>query len=541
MDMEKQILPLLWTGGPATAGCFFLLWSLCAAGPYMPAAQIATTPPPAQVILTPKPAATPRINGPKIFGVRPGSPFLFTIPATGERPMTFTAKGLPKELKLDAATGRITGVLKKAGEYKVTLSAKNALGMAQKPFRIIVGEDIALTPPMGWNSWNCWASAVDQEKVLRSARAMAASGLAQHGWSYINIDDTWQGKRGGKLNALQPNDKFPDIKAMCDEIHALGLKAGIYSTPWVTSYGRYAGGSAENPEGIWPGPPANGAPRNKKILPYAVGKYSFATNDAQQWAAWGIDYLKYDWNPIEAPQVEEMRGALRATGRDIVLSLSNNSRSRLIDIAPEVSRLAQAWRTTGDINDSWVSMSGIGFKQDEWARYARPGHWNDPDMLVVGQVGWGPKLHPTKLTPDEQYTHISLWCLLSAPLLIGCDMEKLDEFTLSLLNNDEVLEIDQDTLGRQATQVSGQGDLKVYAKPLDDGSWAVGLFNTGQESATASVLWAELKLSGSQRARDLWRQRDLGAFNDKFDAAVPSHGVVLIKVTPNVHHPKNKT
>jgi alpha-galactosidase len=249
-----------------------------------PMTPIATLPP-APVILTPKPAATPRINGPKVFGVRPGSPFLYSIPATGNRPMTFAASGLPRGLKLDAATGRITGVLKTPGEYKVTLRARNALGKAETPFRIVVGEDIALTPPMGWNSWNCWAAAVDQDKVLRSARAMAASGLAQHGWSYINIDDTWQGKRADKLNALQPNEKFPDMKAMCDEIHALGLKAGIYSTPWVTSYAKYAGGSAENPEGVWPGPPTNGAPRNRKVLPYAVGKYSFATNDAQQWAA----------------------------------------------------------------------------------------------------------------------------------------------------------------------------------------------------------------------------------------------------------------
>jgi alpha-galactosidase len=484
------------------------------------------------VILTPKAAATPRINGPGIFGVRPDSPFLYTLPATGDRPMTFAADGLPAGLQLDPATGRITGAVKTPGEYRVTLLAKNALGTAERTFRIVVGEQIALTPTLGWNSWNCWGNTVNQDKVLRSARAMIASGLAQHGWTYINIDDSWQGKRGGGFNALQPNEKFPDMKALCDGIHALGLKAGIYSTPWVTSYAKYAGGSAENPEGAWAGPPTNGAPRNKKVLPYAVGKYSFATNDARQWGVWGIDYLKYDWNPIEVPQVEEMRGALRATGRDIVLSLSNNSKSHLIDIATEVSRLAQAWRTTGDIGDSWGSMGGIGFKQDEWARYAGPGHWNDSDMLVIGQVGWGPKLHPTQLTPDEQYTHISLWCLLASPLLIGCDMEKMDDFTLSLLTNDEVLDVDQDALGRQATQVAGEGDLKVYAKPLEDGTWAVGLFNTGKEPAAVSLNMADLKLAGPRRVRDLWRQRDLGVFNSRFEAPVAPHGVVLVRVFP---------
>ena len=499
------------------------------------AATVAAQPPPE--ILTPKPAATPRINGPKIFGVRPGSPFLYTIPAIGERPMTFAADGLPPGLKLDPETGRITGTapelmsLTKPAFYNVTLRAKNPLGTAEKPFRIAVGDDLALTPPMGWNSWNCWAGAVDQEKVLRSAHALVSSGLAQHGWTYINIDDTWQGRRGGAFNAIQPNEKFSDMKVLCDEIHALGLKAGIYSTPWVDSYGRRNGGSAENPEGMWTNGPTK-SPRNKKVLPYAVGKFSFATNDAAQWAAWGFDYLKYDWNPIERPQVVEMADALRATKRDILLSLSNNSRDRLLDRIADIAPLAQAWRTTGDINDSWGSMSNIGFKQGDWTTFSGTGHWNDPDMLVVGWVGWGPKLHATKLTPDEQYTHISLWCLLSAPLLIGCDLEKLDDFTLNLLSNDEVLEIDQDTFGKQAVQVGGDGDLKVYAKPLDDGSLAVGFFNLSATNATVTANWSDLKLAGPQRVRDLWRQRDLGKFEKEFAASVAPHGVVLVRIFP---------
>ncbi len=481
-------------------------------------------------ILTPRAPATPRINGPKIFGVRPGSPFLYAIPATGKRPMKFSADNLPRGLKLDSKTGQITGSLKKAGEFDIVLHAKNSLGAAEKNFRIVVGEDIALTPPMGWNSWNCWAGAVDQEKVLRSARAMVASGLAQHGWTYINIDDTWQGKRGGKFNAIQPNEKFPDMKMLCDDIHALGLKAGIYSTPWVTSYGHHIGGSAENPDGDWTNAPTR-APRNKNVLPYAVGKFSFATNDAKQFAAWGFDYLKYDWNPIELPQVAEMAGALRGSGRDIILSLSNNSRDRLLDRIAAIAPFAQSWRTTGDINDSWGSLSGNGFSQEPWAQFSGPGHWNDPDMLVVGWVGWGPKLHQTKLTPDEQYTHISLWCLLSAPLLIGCDLEKLDDFTLGLLSNDEVLAVDQDSLGRQATCISTNGDLRVYAKDLDDGGKAVGLFNLGTSPATVVASWESLKLSGSQNVHDLWRQRDLGKFENQFSASVAPHGVVLVKIS----------
>ena len=311
----------------------------------------------------------------------------------------------------------------------------------------------------------------------------------------------------------------------------MGLKTGIYSTPWITSYASHCGGSADNPEGAWTKPTISASRNfNKKIKPWAVGKYSFARQDAQQWAAWGFDYLKYDWFPNEAPQVEEMADALRASGRDIVYSLSNQA---LFELASDYARLANSWRTTNDIRDTWSSMAtSIGFQQDKWASYAGPGHWNDPDMLVVGYVGWGPKLHPTRLTPNEQYTHISLWCLIAAPLLIGCDLEKLDDFTLNLLTNDEVLEIDQDPLGKQATHAAREGNVEVFVKKLEDGSRAVGLFNRGLEEATALVKWSDLGIAGKQTVRDLWRQNDLGVFDEKFETKVPPYGVVLVRVRP---------
>jgi len=504
--------------------------ALLAALVFAPLLSVQPAAPAAPEILTPKPPATPRINGPTVFGVRPGSPFLYAIPATGERPMTFSAENLPAGLQLDTATGQITGSLAAAGEYDVTLGARNAQGTDDRIFRIVAGEKIALTPPMGWNSWNCWAGAVDQQKVLQSARGMVASGLAQHGWTYMNIDDTWQGERGGPFHGIQPDPaKFPDMKGLADTVHAMGLKLGIYSTPWTTSYAVRIGGSAENPEGTWTKPvvPRNGH-LNRDELPWAIGRYHFVQQDVRQWAAWGIDYLKYDWAPNRVPETEAMAAALRASGRDIVYSLSNSAPyARAADWA----RLANCWRTTGDIRDTWKSMSGNGFSQDKWFPYAGPGHWNDPDMLVVGSVGWGPKLHPTRLTPDEQYTHISLWCLLSSPLLLGCDLDKLDDFTLGLLTNDEVLAIDQDALGKQATSIGIAGDTAVYAKPLENGGWAVGLFNLGPAAAKVTVRWQDLALSGRQNVRDLWRQKDLGGFADDFSATVASHGVVLVKVS----------
>jgi len=495
--------------------------------------------------LTPAAPDKPRINGANVYGQRPGSPFLYTIPATGVRPMTFGAAGLPAGLTLDPQTGIISGVAATAGEYHVVLTARNARGGASKNLKVVIGDKIALTPPLGWNSWNSWAGSVDQDKVMRSARVLVSSGLINHGWSYVNIDDTWQGQRTGADHALQANDKFPDMAGLCTELHHMGLKAGIYSTVWITSYASYPGGSSDDATGVW----TKEQHGNRQYQ--RIGQYHFADADAKQWAAWGFDYLKYDWNPNDVPSTAEIDQALRKSGRDIVLSLSN---SAPFEHASDWVRFANAWRTTGDIADSWgrprttwqQGMGQIAFSQDRWSPYSGPGHWNDPDMLVVGTVSLAQPMHYTHLTADEQYTHISMWCLLSAPMLIGCDMEKLDAFTLSLLTNDEVLAIDQDALGSGAVKVSGPsftvpayradpadnpgGNAMVYAKLLEDGTQAVGLFNVGPKDETVTVNFADLKIQGKQRVRDLWRQKDLGDFSDRYSAVVPSHGVVLVKV-----------
>ncbi len=516
-------------------------------------------------ILTPPPAHTPRLTGPRIYGERPGRPFLFTLTATGDRPMEFSAVNLPAGLQLDSATGRITGSVAAPGTFTVYVGAKNAAGAALHDIKFVIGDQIALTPPMGWNSWNSWAGNVDKDKVMQSVHALVSTGLINHGWSYVNIDDTWQGERTGPDHALLANDKFPDMKGMVDEIHALGLKAGIYSTPWITSYANYAGGSAANAEGTGGRGGGNGN--------HHIGEFHFMAADAKQYAAWGFDYLKYDWDSQKVSDIEEMSDALRASGRDIIYSLSN---SLPRNEGPDLDRLANAWRTTGDIQDVWGrsitdtyhhGMAENGFSQDAWAPYSGPGHWIDPDMLVVGRVSVGSAMHASKLTPDEQYTHISLWSLLAAPLLIGCDMQKLDAFTLSLLTNDEVLDLDQDVLGKQAVRVAGPaltlppavrrgrrggangaaapapvpvpaaapadnpgGNGLVYARPLADGSLAVGLFNVGPHEEKVTATWKDLGVEGKRSVRDLWRQKDLGTFADEFSTTVPSHGVVLVKV-----------
>jgi alpha-galactosidase len=523
---------------------YFLLIACLLFGSNLLNAQAQAQPDPAALrsrILTPPPPDTPRVNGPRVFGARPGSVFLYTIPATGKRPMTFAADGLPAGLALDAATGRITGRVAVAGRYKVTLRATNALGSAARDFTIMIGEKLALTPPLGWSSWNCFGNEISQEKTLAIARAMVATGLVNHGYSYINIDDSWQGVRGGKHNAIMPNSKFPDMKKLADDIHALGLKLGIYSVPWVGSYTGYIGSYSDNADGTYDWikqgkHTANyrydvGNPVKDRKTHYRHGKYSFVKNDVAQWAEWEIDYLKYDWKPNDYYHTKEMLDALRATDRDIVYSLSNTA--PWAD-APHWAELCNIYRTTGDIRDSWEKVSALGFSQTKWAPFTGPGHWADPDMLVVGYVGgWtGGTLHYTKLTADEQYTHISLWALLSAPLLIGCDLTNPDEFTLSLLTNDEVLDIDQDPLGLPAVPVLETGEVVIYAKRLWDGALAVGLFNRGDAPLEAGFTLEQLGLRGAQTIRDLWRQKDVATTDDKFAATVNPHGVLLLKIYP---------
>jgi alpha-galactosidase len=467
------------------------------------------------VIRTPAAAPTPRINGAEIFGVHPDHPFFYHIPATGDRPMEFSADNLPEGLTLDSHTGTITGKLSKAGDYQVVFHAKNSLGTSDKKFKIVVGETIALTPAMGWNSWNHYAGKITQDIVLENAKALVDSGLINHGWSYVNIDDTWQGKRGGEFFGIQGNNKFPDIKGLCDQIHAMGLKFGIYSTPWETSYAWHTGGSSETPDGAF-----KAVQSSKKI-----GQYHFATNDAAQWAAWGVDYLKYDWHPIEFPETKEMADALRNSGRDILFSLSNGMN---LTNGPTIGKIANSWRTTGDIKANWNSMSRQGFGQDKWRPYSSPGHWNDPDMLEIATA----ESKQPGLTPDEEYTHMTLWCLICSPLLLANDLSHMDAFTLNLLENDDVIAVNQDSLGDQAVTVAHDGDARVYAKKLEDGSRAVGLFNTGTNNITVTVKWSDLGINGTHAVRDLWRQKDLGNSKDEFSLPVASHSAELVKIAP---------
>jgi alpha-galactosidase len=455
----------------------------------------------------------PHINYPRITGATPGRPFLFLIPASGDAPLTFAAKNLPAGLMLDSKTGVITGSLKVAGSTNVDLTVTNAKGKATGQLTIVGGQHkLALTPALGWNSWNVWRRSVDDKKTRAAADGIVSSGLAAQGYTYVNIDDVWEGERDAN-GEITSNEKFPDMKALTDYIHSKGLKAGIYSGP------------------------------GSKTCGGMVASYKHEEQDARTWAKWGFDYIKYDWcsyTQDAAPQGASsplaelqkpyrlLRSVLDMLDRDFVMSLCQYGWGSVWEWGEEVG--GNSWRVTGDIQDNWPSMSGIGFQQTGHEKYAGPGHWNDTDMLEVGKVVGGQALRDTLLTPHEQITHISLWALQGAPMLIGCDMSQIDPFTIDLLGNPEMLSVSQDALGRPLGRLFGDGRTDIWARKMIDGTVAVGLFNRGPEPTTIAVRLADIGLSGSQPVRDLWMHKDLASASNQFSATVPRHGAVLVKI-----------
>ena len=473
--------------------------------------------------IAPSHTAEPTLNYPRITGATPGRPFSFMIPASGDGPLTYAAKNLPAGLVLDAKTGMITGSLTSAGRTVVDLTVTGPKGKTTGQLTIVGGEHmLALTPPLGWNSWNAWGNTVTQARVQASADGMVASGLARQGYTYINIDDVWEGGlepnpatgRGHNVAAARDangeiltNANFPDMKGLVDHVHSLGLKAGIYSSPGPTTC-----------QGL-------------------AASFGHEQQDAKTWAKWGFDYLKYDWcsyqgdrnnmDDLQRPY-KLMRSALDSLDRDMVFSLCQYGWGNVWEWGQSVG--GNLWRVTGDIRDSWQSMSSIAFQQTGHEKFAGPGHWNDTDMLVVGMVGWSQGSRPTNLTPNEQLTHISLWALQAAPMIIGADLSKIDQWTTDLLGNREVLGVNQDVDGHAAGRLSSDGWLEVWARPLSDGTMAVGLFNRSPEAAQVSVKLSDLGLAGSQPVRDLWLHAALPAAKDTLSASVPRHGVVFVKV-----------
>ena len=487
-------------------------------------------------ILTPPVAKAPRINGPRVYGVRPGRPILYRVPVTGEK-VEVGLEGLEGlgGLEFDPKTRVLSGAIAKKGEYRLRIVAKNEFGTDEKPFTIKVGDKIALTPPMGFNSWNYVGDHPSDAMMRKAADAMIARGLADHGYQYVNVDDCWQqlnrancpwrwkdGKKPenpppvverDETGRIIPQKAFPDMKALADYIHAKGLKCGLYSSP-----GDYTCAGA-------------------------TGSWKHEYRDAGTWAEWGFDYVKYDlcsysfkkmaYGPSQRMKAMIpyllMGKALREQKRDIVLSICQYG----LDDVPVWGERAygQCWRTTGDVWDNWEKVrAAIARQEDNWY-YSGPGAWNDPDMLVVKST-----VKTTSLTPNEQYTHISMWAMVAAPLMIGCDMAALDDFTLALLTNDEVIDIDQDELGKGAAFIARCDGAEVWARPLADGSAALAFFNAGDAERELAFALKDLGLEGRWAFRDVWRQRDIGVVEGRWTTTIPGHATTLVRVRPSGGH-----
>ena len=484
--------------------------------------------------LLPHDEGAPHINAAPVYGASPGKDFFYAVPVRGEGPLRFSIKGrLPAGLVFDKEKGWLRGCSMESGEFPVILCAENALGREEKDFRITIGENrICLTPLLGWTSWNACTMNVTDALIRRNAAALVKKGLAARGYAYVNIDSCWQGRRDPATKAIQGNEHFPDMKSLVEYIHSLGLKAGIYSTPMVHAWG-------STPDRLLPG--STGYPLDPDYFHSyfgGCGRTGYEENDARQWAEWKFDYLKYDWPSCDELHTRRISEALRKTNRDFVLSLTTSCKPEWIDT---YKQCANMYRANADTVDTWERLSANAFQADSWAQVSAPGNWFDLDMLAVGRMTIGTTssdfqertLRENRLTRNEMITHMSMWALFPSPIQISCDLDSIDDFTLSLLSNEEILALNQDELGSGSVCVceemrkNEEGKIvhhgKIYRRRLSGNREAYGFFNLGTETATLSC-----SVAGCHSVRDPWAQKELGKVEHTLSFKVPSHGCRIV-------------
>jgi alpha-galactosidase len=500
-------------------------------------------------VLTPTPALTPRLNGPQVYGIRPDKIFIYRIPCQGERPIRFEADGLPTGLDLNPETGIITGrVSKTVGEYQVTFKAVNRHGKAERLFKIKVGDKIALTPPTGWNSWG--GHMVDvSDKIMRTATDVFVNrGLADVGFQYIGVDDCWMrlsqkmyDKREPKVIARQatydykstgtigpvrdeygnilPNGKFPDMKAMTDYIHSFGLKAGMYSGPGRVTCQRWAGSEGHEKA------------------------------DADQYAAWGFDLFKYDLGPGKYQEDIYMKRIpgyttmdywrpmsqyIHAQDRDIVFNLCQYGMYEPWKWAPSIG--IQTWRMGSDLNHDIHSYFDTALQiAGPLREYSKPGQWNDPDFMYLHRIRNHMKMgEPSVEIPldtNQRYQYATLWSIICAPYFFSCDIDNIDTFTIRLLANADLLNINQDELGHVAEVVRNQNNQTVMIKRLTDGTQVLAVFNRdAKQEAVIDVSWDSIGVREPAQVYDAWRQKDMGACKGGISVRLSPNGVGLFKI-----------
>lgn len=462
---------------------------------------------------TPFDQGAPRIQAPGIYGAGPNRPVLYRIPVLGKRPMTFSAS-LPQGLQI-SGEGIISGSAAQ-GTYLVTVRAENDLGADEKQIRLVIAQrSICQTPLMGWTSWNAFVEKISQDKILQMAQLLRSTGLAEYGYQYVNIDSEWQGRYGGEYDAIMPNEKFPDMKKLCDDIHGLGLKCGIYATPMMNAFGRTKG--------------MPGCTRGQMDMAYIESARGIACehceeNNVRQWCHWGFDYLKYDWRPCDTVNCDRMRKALDAADRDFVFCVSVKA---MYEDRQYWKENCSSWRDNRDSEDNWERLTEICFGCDKWLGHSSPGHYFDLDMLEIGVMElMGGRC---KLTEDEQLIAYTARAIFPSPIQISCDLQELTEFELDMLCNEEVIAVNQDILGKSAVcaleertcnrDYSLQKHIKIYEKELACGRKAIAVFNLGNTVEGYTV-------SGSA-VRDLWAKEELPA---ESELTLQPHTVRLLSI-----------
>jgi len=458
----------------------------------------------------------PFFTCPTVWGASPDKPILYRIPLIGERPFQVTAENLPDGLSLDTETGILRGSLAE-GSYILHLTASNRLGSALHTLTLRIAPDGARrTPLLGFTSWNAFGQDVSDELIRKVALKMDDLGLVDFGYQYVNIDSGWQGEYGGEPEAIQPNEKFPDMKALADTLHTQGLKIGIYSTPMQKAWGGYE----------YPGCTRGRLDPSYANTFFGVGSEHCEESNAAQWARWDIDYLKYDWAPCDTYNAQLMKDALLKQNRDIPMCVTVSAGR---DSAEWWSTYCCSWRDNSDSFSEWSNVR-TRFQSDDWAAYSNPGHYFDHDMLETGVTVW----HENRLTEDEQVIAYSIRALFPSPIQISCSLDKLTDFDLALLENEEVIAVNQDALSAGAICVyekktrrpdrSVACDIKIYARPLENGDLALGIFNLGE---TDEIVHHPLE---GRLARDLWAKKELAFSDDTLSIQSLSHTVRLFRL-----------
>jgi len=512
-----------------------------------------------QIVAASKTGAAPQFNGAHIVGVHPNTPLICSLAVSGTRPLEFSAKQLPAGLTLDARTGIITGALAEKGEFTFTASAKNSAGRTSTKIKIVCGDALALTPPMGWNSYDAFGDNVVESEMLANARCLAEK-MQPVGWDTVVVDYCWSdpgahdNNRNARANAplamdqfgrlLPAPNRFPSavdgagFKPLADAVHALGLKFGIHVMRGIPRNSVHANLPIEGSNFT----AADAGNTNDKCgwCPDMFGVISNAAGQAwydscaRLWASWGVDYIKVDdlSSPYHTAEVEMVRNAIDKCGRDIVFSTSPGETP--VRDAAHISTHANLWRASGDFWDNWRSLDHEFTLGVRWHDFVGPGHWPDADMLPFGHLSIGHRSvgndRSSHFTRNEELTVMSLWSLLPSPLMVGANLPDNDDWTLALLTSPEVIAVDQDVLGLPAQRLTNAiAGAEIWTKKLADKSLAVGIFNRGNAAVPVNLVWHDLGLRAKPAVRDLWLRKDLSRAKN-FTAEIPPHGCVLLRV-----------